>query len=90
MKPPIRVFFVIYWVAHGNVFFKRDLEISTDGTCTVPSLSNYCRMETVTVACELNLRHSLVDYNVYFITIGLIPLNLSYSTETVQCVIYTI
>ena len=83
MKPPIRVFFVIFWVANGNVFFKRDLEISTDGTCT-SSLSNYCRMETVTVACELNLRHSLADYNVYFIAFGLIRLNLSYITETIQ------
>lgn len=87
MKPPIRVFFAIYCVAHGNVFFKRDLEISTDGTCTAPSLSNYCRMETVTVACELNLRHSLADYNTYFITFGSILLNLSYITEIVQSAI---
>ena len=65
MKPPIRAFFVIYWVADGNVFFKRDLEITADGTCTAPSLTNYCRMETVTVACELNLRHSLAEYRIY-------------------------
>ena len=80
MKPPIKVFFVICWVAHGNVFFKRDLEITADGTCTAPSLTNYCRMETVNVACELNLRHSLADCRIYCITFGLIPLNLSYST----------
>ena len=61
MKPRIRAsLLVIYWVAvcNGNVFFKRDLEITTDGTCTAPSLTNYCRMETVNVGCELNLRYS--------------------------------